>query len=66
MPCSKKHFFLIIFLLLFSLTNIAYCIPSGDEYPWTFTREGEVWYDIWGFKRTEYWGDDGYLPNIAY
>jgi hypothetical protein len=62
----KKHFFLIIFLLLFSVTNIAYCIPSGDEYPWTYTRDGDVWYDIWGFKRTEYWGDDGYLPNIAY
>lgn len=66
MPSVKKKFLLIFLLTLFSSINIVYCFPSGDEYPWTFTREGDVWYDIWGFKRTEFWGDDGYLPNIAF
>jgi hypothetical protein len=63
---SKTHLFSIIFLLFIGLSNIGYCTPSGGEYPPTFSFQDGDWYDSWGFNRNVYWGDDGYLPNIAY
>jgi len=66
MSYFKKRFCILIFLFLLSLVNIVSGFPSGGEYPPTFTLKDGDWYDSWGFNRNEYWGDDGYLPNIAY
>jgi hypothetical protein len=66
MSFPKKIFVTLIFISFFTISNIVNGLPSGGEYPPTFTLQDDDWYDSWGFKRNEYWGDDGYLPNIAY
>jgi hypothetical protein len=65
---SKRNLFLVIvFLLVALLLKEASAYPSGKVYPPTFTKgvDGD-WYDSWGFDRNRYYGNDGYMPNIAY
>jgi hypothetical protein len=66
MSFSKKIIVVLIFISFFATSNFVSGLPSGGEYPPTFTAQYDDWYDSWGYKRNEFWGDDGYLPNIAY
>lgn len=66
MSFQKKTLIVLIFISLFATSNFVSGLPSGGEYPPTFTYQNDDWYDSWGYKRNEFWGDDGYLPNIAY
>lgn len=64
---SKRNLFIAIGLLLpaFLLKGVS-GLPSGGTFPPTFTFENGDWYDSWDFKRTDYSGANGYMPNIAY
>ncbi|HUU88544.1 MAG TPA: hypothetical protein VMX17_12435 [Candidatus Glassbacteria bacterium] len=62
----KKLLAVLLITAFFASSNIVNGFPSGGEYPPTFTSQSGDWYDSWGFNRNVYWGDDGYLPNIAY
>lgn len=66
MYCPRKRLLILIFLVFFVSLNLVNGVPSGGEYPPTFTFKNGDWYDSWGFNRNVHWGDDGYLPNIAY
>jgi len=66
MSHTRRSFCILIFLFLFSLANIVSGFPSGREYPPTFDYRNGYWFDSWDFNRNVYWGENGYLPNIAY
>ncbi len=61
-----KRLVSLIFLIFCASLNIVNGLPSGGQHPPTFTSQNGDWYDSWGFNRNVHWGDDGYLPNIAY
>ncbi|UCE44204.1 MAG: hypothetical protein JSV57_01580 [Candidatus Bathyarchaeota archaeon] len=63
---GRKFLAVLVFLsLVFFLLEVS-GLPSGGSHPPTFTFENGDWYDSWGFNRNYYYGNDGYLPNIAY
>lgn len=65
---SKRNLLMVMVFLLvaFSLKAVI-GFPSGKTFPPTgFTFKNENWYDSWEFKRSDYSGADGYMPNIAY
>ena len=63
---TTKRLLSLIFLIFCASLNLVNGLPSGGQHPPIFTSRNGDWYDSWGFNRNVYWGDDGYLPNIAY
>ena len=57
---------MLTILLAVCLAKETYSLPSGENYPPTFTFRNGAWYDTWGFNRNYYGGQHGYMPNIAY
>lgn len=56
----------LVFLVSFIL-NSAFAYPSGDVWPPVFEKKYGEWYDEpWGLNRNCYYGEDGYLPDLAY
>lgn len=54
-------------LILVSLIVDSYAYPSGNTWPPEFEKKGEWWYDKpWGVNRNVWYGEDGYLPSLAY
>jgi len=65
---SKRSLFMVmVFLLVAFSLKVVIGFPSGRTFPPTgFTFKNGNWYDSWEFKRSDYGGADGYMPNIAY
>ena len=68
-PKRKRTTFLIMTLLIFlfsiGLIVDVLALPSGGTHPPTFTFRNEMWYDTWNITRNAWYGEDGYLPQMA-
>src|SRR5512136_420231 len=66
---SRKALLAAAVLLLAASMATVSCFPSGGSWPQTsnaFTHKSGEWYDTWGFTRTNYAGEYGFMPNLVY
>ena len=63
---SCQTLLLLSFLVSAAFLSAVEGLPSGGSYPPTFTFDGEDWFDSWGYSRTYYGGQTGYMPHLAY
>ncbi len=68
MANSVRSIYTIV-LLSISLLIVGYVVdvmalPSGG-YPPTFKYRNGLWYDDWNITRNAWYGEDGYLPQMA-
>lgn len=66
---GKRTTFIIITLIIFLLSLVfvieVLALPSGGKYPPTFIYRNGMWYDTWNVTRNAWYGEDGYLPQMA-
>jgi hypothetical protein len=59
-----------ILTLVFLVPLIMGCVfayPSGNSWPPVYEKKYGEWYDLpWGLNRNYYYGENGYLPDLAY
>lgn len=64
---KKILLILAMFFLVPLIINYAFAYPSGNVWPPVFEKKYGEWYDEpWGLNRNFYYGEDGYLPDLAY